>query len=64
MCCGIIVDKMLTLRAITKVINGNVIDFIFRQALTHLINVNSEMLCPINNDCVVNAVMNNSDITV
>lgn len=61
MCCGIIVDKMLTLRAITKMINGNVIDFIFRQALTHLIQVNSETLCPF--DCVVNAVKNNSDIT-
>lgn len=42
MCCGIIFDKMLTLRAITKMINGNVIDFIFRQALTHLNHVNSE----------------------
>lgn len=44
-------------------INGNVIDFIFRQALTHLIHVNSETLCPINNGRVINAVMNNSDIT-
>lgn len=63
MCCGIIVDKMLTLRAIAKMINGNVIDFIFRQALTHLIHVNSETFCPINNDRVVNTVMNNSDVT-
>lgn len=63
MCCGIIVDKMLTLRAIKKMINGNVIDFIFRQAVTHLSHVNSEKLCPINNDRVVNAVMNDSDIT-
>lgn len=51
--CAIIVDKMLTLRHITKMINGNVVDFIFRQALTHLICVNSKTLCPINNDHVV-----------